>query len=188
MFFLFFFRYGWVGFQSIGIFFRNLPFYYQKPWNFVKSNATKPKPWYKFLRLLLFKASLRVIITLYCLLDFIGLEDTFYISSETTLILIYLSHGTKIDPKSPVFKVSHPKWTLSHSYGNFVFDHGPKEIRIQGSCPIFDLFWPIKSPEVLKSSLPSLFWRMNGFFACLNDGFHIFFHIANNEEKITIIP
>ena len=55
-------------------------------------------------------------------------------SSETTLILIYLSHGTKIDPKSPVFKVSHsarggggldPNETMSHSYGNFVFDHGP---------------------------------------------------------------
>ena len=53
-------------------------------------------------------------------------------SSESTLILIYLSHGTKIDPKSSIFEVSlsargglNPKWTMSHSYGNFVFDHGP---------------------------------------------------------------
>ena len=54
-------------------------------------------------------------------------------SSETTLILIHLSHGTKFDPKSPKFKVSHlargggltPNETLSHSNGKFVFDHGP---------------------------------------------------------------
>ena len=55
-------------------------------------------------------------------------------SSETTLILIHLSHGTKFDPKSPKFNLSHlargggglnPNETLSHSNGKFVFDHGP---------------------------------------------------------------
>ena len=50
-----------------------------------------------------------------------------------TFILIHLSHGTKFDPKSPKFKVSHsarggglnPNETLSHSNGKFVFDHAP---------------------------------------------------------------
>ena len=54
-------------------------------------------------------------------------------SSETTLILIHLSHGKRFDTKRPVFKVSHsargggltPNETLSHSNGKFVFDHGP---------------------------------------------------------------
>ena len=55
-------------------------------------------------------------------------------SSETTLILIHLSHGKRFDTKRPVFKVSHsargggltPNETLSLSNGKFVFDHGPK--------------------------------------------------------------
>ena len=54
-------------------------------------------------------------------------------SSETTLILIHLSHGKRFDTKRPVFKVSHsargggltPNETLSLSNGKFVFDHGP---------------------------------------------------------------
>ena len=56
-------------------------------------------------------------------------------SSETTLILINLSHGTKFDPISPKFKVSHSARggeTLSHSNGKFVFDHGPKIIPAHG--------------------------------------------------------
>jgi len=31
---------------------------------------------------------------------------TLYFFPETTLILINLSHGAKIDPKSPLFKIS----------------------------------------------------------------------------------
>ena len=58
-------------------------------------------------------------------------------SSETTLILIPLSHGKRFDTKRPVFKVSHsargggltPNETLSHSNGKFVFDHGPSNAR-----------------------------------------------------------
>ena len=58
-------------------------------------------------------------------------------SSETTLILIHLSHGKRFDTKRPVFKVSHsargggltPNETLSHSNGKFVFDHGPKFVN-----------------------------------------------------------
>ena len=54
--------------------------------------------------------------------------------------MIHLTHRTKFDPKSAVFKVSHlrggrvsrvqgglnPNETLSHSNGKFVFDHVPK--------------------------------------------------------------
>ena len=51
-------------------------------------------------------------------------------SSETTLILIHLSHGTKFDPTSPkVIRLGggglNPNETLSHLNGKFVFDHGP---------------------------------------------------------------
>ena len=51
-------------------------------------------------------------------IDFYWLRRNFLsFFSETTLILIHLSHGTKFDPKSPKFKVSHlarggfkPQW------------------------------------------------------------------------------
>ena len=57
------------------------------------------------------------------------------LSSETTLILIHLSHGTNSNQISPKFKVSHstrggglnPNETLSLSNGKFVFDHGPNQ-------------------------------------------------------------
>ena len=59
-------------------------------------------------------------------------------SSETTLILIHLSHGKRFDTEMPVFKVSHlarggglnPNETLSHSNGKFVFDHGPNGVNL----------------------------------------------------------
>ena len=70
-------------------------------------------------------------------------------SSETTLILIHLSHGKRFDTKRPVFKVSHlargggltPNETLSLSNGKFVFDHGPNAMYFQGKKIIIELIF-----------------------------------------------